>query len=73
MANVKGREVSDGSENVIYRSAVGTEAVGLTVAKVTSGENVKYKLAGAGEIPAAVVFIQISGVGFPYTFPLTLS
>jgi hypothetical protein len=58
MANVKGKEVSDGSHNVVYRAAVGSEIANLTVQSVSTGENVKYKIAGVGELANAIVTIS---------------
>ena len=57
MANVNGKQVADGSHNVIYKEAVGAEIPALIVNEVTSGENVKYKIAEAGDTPGAVVNI----------------
>jgi hypothetical protein len=55
MANVLGKEVSDGSHNVIYKEAGAGEVPNLIVEQVTDGENVRYKIAGAGEFPNAIV------------------
>jgi len=55
MANVLGKEVSDGSHNVIYRTPQLGEVAALTVEQVTSLENVRYKMAGTGEIATAIV------------------
>ena len=59
MANVRGREVSDGSHNVVYKAAEAGDVVNVIVEQVITGENVKYKVAGVGDVPNAVA----SGVG----------
>lgn len=55
MANVRAKEVSDGSHNVIYKEAGAGEVPSLIAVTVSDGENVRYKLAGAGEVPSAIV------------------
>lgn len=55
MANVKGKEVSDGTHNVLYKSAGVGEVPAVIVENVSEGENVRYKLAGAGEVPNVLV------------------
>ncbi len=57
MANVKGKEVADGSHNVIFEEATGSQVPALTVEEVASGENVRYKMAEAGEVPTAIASI----------------
>lgn len=58
MANVRAKEVSDGSHNVIYKEAGAGEIPSLTAVTVSGGENVRYKLAGAGEVPTAIVSFE---------------
>ena len=55
MANVLGKEVSDGSHNVIYRTPQMGEVAALTVEQVSILENVRYKLAETGEIASSIV------------------
>ncbi len=57
MANVLGKEVADGSHNVIYSEATAGQIPALTVQEVSSGENVRYKMLGAGEVATAIVSI----------------
>ncbi len=57
MSNVKGKEVSDGSHNVIFAEAGLGVTPALSVEEVASGENVRYKIAGEGEVPNALVEI----------------
>lgn len=70
MPNVKGKQVSDGSHNVVYREAVGSEIANLTVDVVEVGENVRFKIAGVGEIANAL--IEMVGFGVPFTVDSTL-
>jgi hypothetical protein len=68
--NVLGKEVSDGSHNVVYKEVGPGEIANLTVLSVSTGENVKYKLAGVGELANAIV--SISGGGVSLTVDSTL-
>jgi len=70
MANVLGKEVSDGSHNVVYKEVGAGEIANLTVLTVSTGENVRYKLAGVGELANAIV--TISGGGVSLTVDSTL-
>ncbi len=58
MANVNGREVSDGSHNVIYKQAGAGAVAAVSVAVVTSGENVRYKIASSSDIPNVIVSFE---------------
>ena len=68
MPNLLGKEVSDGSHNIIVAEATGSQLPNVIIESVSTGENVLYKIAGAGEIPAVYATIEGGGDSF-YLLP----